>query len=192
MLCLASKAQRSGWKPFSKMPPLKYFVQPQLGTGMIGSDRAYMLGFSGAVSWDKKNAAGITFHSSINKFTPSLESDQSVFLKNVLTGAFYEYSLLSDYKFKVLLLPSFGVGELYYDFKVLQNSSMSFPYNEQYYFYTNPGVGIEYSLAPRWRAVGGASYLWSISDVKYRTVKSADINRPYFWLGIKFGKFFNP
>lgn len=190
-ISFGQQKKKEKWHPFSKVPDLSFFFEGNSQFRQITDQNTLGLGVKGAVVWNPNNAIGFTFSSTVNKFSPSFESDSSVYLKNVLTGLFYEYMIKPNNKVHFTIPIASGVGETYYDWRELDaNGAASFPYNEKYYFYIQPAVKIEINIAERWRVNAGLAYLYVPETFAYRGVRNTDVSGLGIHVGVRYGKFF--
>ena len=194
VLCLVHAVQaqhKDKWHPFSNMPDLSYFAEVNSQYLTIAEQNAFTIGVKGGLVWNPNSAAGFTFGSTVNKFLPSFETDTAVFLKNVLTGLFYEYMWKPNNKFHVTFPLAAGVGESYYDWRELDAAgSASFPYAEKYYFYIEPGLKLEANMTERVRLNAGITYIVAPGSFDYRGLTHKHVSRPTFQLGLRYGRFF--
>lgn len=183
--------KKDKWHPFSNMPDISWYVEGSSKFGQVTKEPVTYLGFKGGLVWSPYQAVGISFNSTVNKFTPSMEPDKAVYLRNVLSGVYYEYMLRPDNKLHFTFPIATGAGELYYDWKELDKRGVSsFPYEEEFYFYIEPAVRAEYNIAPNWRVHVGASYLVAPFDFDYRGITASSVTGPTVHFGVRFGRFF--
>lgn len=187
----SSYAQQSDkWHPFSNVPDLLFYVELNGFGQQIAEENAFGLGFKGAVTWNAKNAIGFTYGNTINKFTPSFEKDTAVYLKNALTGMYYERTFMPSKRVHITVPFAVGVGNSYYDWKELDaNGVASLPYQEeQYYLYLEPAIKVGVKLTDKFRLNAGVTYALAPLDFSYRGVTNENLSGPRFQVGLRFGK----
>jgi hypothetical protein len=185
-----SQKKKEKWHPFSNVPDLLFYLELNGFGQQIAEEDALGLGFKGAVTWNAKNAIGFTYGNTINKFTPSFEKDTSVYLKNALTGMYFERTFMPSKRVHITVPLAVGVGNSYYDWKELDAQGVaSLPYKEeQYYLYLEPAIKLGVKLSDKFRLNAGVTYALAPMDFSYRGVTNENLSGLRFQAGIRFGK----
>jgi len=196
LICSASFAQHDPdkWYPFSNVPDLKFYLELNGFGQQIANENAFGMGFKGAVTWNAKNAIGFTYGNTINKFTPAVEQDSSVYLKNALTALYYERTFMPAKKVHITVPLAVGVGNSYYDWKELDAAGVAalpYPDQEEYYLYIEPAVKVGIKLTDKLRLNAGVTYAIAPLDFDFRGVTNNDVSGPRFQVGLRFGKWWN-
>ena len=179
------------WQPFSKMPPINLYAELNSQLAQIENQDAIGLGFKGGVTWSPNSAVGFSFTSTINKYSPTREVDDRVYLKNVHTGLYYEYMWKPNNRVHFIVPVELGVGECFYEWRDIKYySGSSYPYGEQYYFYLEPTAKLEFNLSERFRINAGVSYTLVPQEFEFRTITNSSLSVPSLEIGIRYGRFF--
>jgi len=192
ILCLSALAnaqQKEKWHPFSNTPDLLYYLELGGFQHQIADKNAGGINFNAALSWNAHHAIGFTFGSTLNKFSPDFETDTAVYLKNSLTGLYYEYSWKPNEKVHLTFPMAVGAGDCYYDWRELDKKGLaSIPYESVYYLYIEPAARVEMILNAKFRLVGGASYVFAPLEFNNRGLTQKDVSKPRYYIGVRFGK----
>lgn len=193
---LGSSAQhdKDKWYPFSNVPDLLFYLELNGFAQQIADENAFGIGFKGAVTWNAKNAIGFTYGNTINKFTPAVEMDSSVYLKNALTALYYERTFIPHKKVHLTVPLAVGVGNSYYDWRELDDAGVAalpYPEDEAYYLYIEPALKVGVKLTDKLRLNAGVTYALAPLDFDLRGVTNSDVSGLRFQVGIRFGKWWN-
>jgi len=189
-ICTSSFAQKKKekWHPFSNVPDLLFYLELNGFGQEIAKENAYGMGFKGAVTWNAKNAIGFTYGNTINKFAPAFETDSAVYLKNALTGLYYERTIMPSKRVHLTVPLAVGVGNAYYDWRELDaKGAAGFPYTDQYYLYIEPAVKVGVKLTDKFRLNAGATYSIAPLEFDYRGVTNEHLSTMRFQAGIRYG-----
>ena len=185
-----AQKKKEKWHPFSNVPDLMYYVELNGFGQQIAEENAFGMGFKGAVTWNAKNAIGVTYGNTINKFSPSFESDSAVYLKNALTALYFERTFMPSKRVHITVPIAVGGGHSYYDWRELdKNGAAGFPFEEeQFYLYVEPSVKVGVKLTNKFRLNAGVTYVLAPLSFDYRGVTNEHVSGLRYQVGIRFGK----
>jgi hypothetical protein len=151
---------------------------------------------SAGVIFNKRFSLGAAFFTTLNEFTPEMETNDDLYLDLRYGGLRAEYILNPDKLVHFSFPLTIGGGEASMDYKGDLDIDDD-PFGEDYFFFIEPGVQAEVNLIKNARLFAGASYrITSGLDYTYRNpanqsvnIQSGDINGLGVNVGIRFGLF---
>jgi len=182
-------AQNNSQTLFENTPEIGFYVSPGLQVGPVAGETAGFAAFKGGVTFAQQFTVGGMYSFSFNEFTPSVETDQDMYMDVQLGGLLLEYTLSPSKLFHFTFPLAVGAGEIQMDWKESSPNYNNDMLSEDNFFFVEPGAMLEMNVAKYVRLNAGLTYRLVPGGVDYRSYDAADISGLTASFGLKFGIF---
>ena len=170
-----------------KLPDFGYVFELTSQVQQITGQTSNLLGVRAGLTFNTHYNVGVSFKFSTNRIFPTYEPNKEVFLNVALTSAYLEYTVAPSKRLNVVLPIDIGGGDVNMEW-IKYRSNNTFPYDEKYFFFVEPGAKLEYSITKNIKVNLGATFLY-VPKLSYRAVNEQNISGPTAIIGVKYGKF---
>jgi len=182
-------AQNNSQTLFENVPEIGFYLSPGLQAGPVAGETAGFASLKGGVTFAQQFTVGGMYSFSFNEFTPSVETDQDIYMDVQLGGLLLEYTLSPSKLFHFTFPLAVGAGEVQMDWKESSPNYNSDMLSEDNFLFVEPGAMLEVNVARYVRLNAGLTYRLVPGGVDYRTYDAADLSGLTGLFGLKFGIF---